>query len=80
MWYFLIKQGALETKHYQHLQKRAELTEVETFNYPHENWGVFSVEKDNYQQFMDYLDSQGIEYTLLANRPSRAELLANELS
>ena len=76
MWFFLIKQGILETADYQNLQKRASLTEVEPFNYPHENWCVFTVEKDTYQAFMDYLDTQGIPYDLAANRPTRAELLA----
>lgn len=75
MWYFLIKQANLETAQYQHLQKQASLTEVETFNEPYENWYVFTVEKESYTSFMDALDRQGIAYDLSANRPTRSELL-----
>lgn len=74
MWYFLIKQSALETAQYQALQKRAALTEVELFNEPYENWYVFGVEKESYTAFMDYLDRQGILYDLAADRPTRAEM------
>ncbi len=76
MWYFLIKQTDIETSQYQKLQKRASLTEVEPFNEPYENWYVFSVEKEDYTVFMDYLDREGISYDLAADRPTRAELLA----
>ncbi|MVM38789.1 hypothetical protein GO730_16655 [Spirosoma sp. HMF3257] len=76
MWYFLIKQSSLETKQYQNLQKRASLTEVERFNEPYENWHLFSVEKDKYAAFMDYLDRDGIAYELVPDRPTRAEMLA----
>lgn len=75
MWYFLIKQNALDTAHYQALQKRAPLTEVELFNEPYENWYVFTVEKDDYVSFMDYLDRAGIVYDLTADQPTHAELL-----
>lgn len=76
MWYFLIKQSTLATTHYQALQKRALLTEVELFNEPYENWYVFSVEKENYQPFMNFLDQDGIIYELTTDRPTRAEMLA----
>lgn len=60
----------------QALQKRALLTEIEPFNEPYESWYVCSVEKENYQDFVDYLNSEGILYELSADRPTRAELLA----
>jgi hypothetical protein len=75
MWYFLIKQNMIDTAQYQTLQKRASLTEVETFNDPYENWYVFSVEKEEYQPFMDHLDREGIAYDLMTERPTREELL-----
>ncbi|AKD54082.1 hypothetical protein [Spirosoma radiotolerans] len=75
MWYFLIKQAMLDRAHYEALQKRASLTEVELFNEPYENWYVFSVEKDAYTPFMDYLDRAGIAYDLMADRPTREEML-----
>ncbi|MFD2932738.1 hypothetical protein [Spirosoma flavum] len=75
MWYFLIKQRALEKAQYQRLQKRASLAEVELFNEPFENWYIFSVEKDVYSLFMDYLDREGIEYKLTADRPTRDDML-----
>ena len=76
MWYFLIKQADLTTAQYQNLQKRASLTEVESFSEPYENWYVFSVEKDSYGSFTDLLDREGITYDLAADRPTRTELLA----
>ncbi|GAB2526170.1 hypothetical protein [Spirosoma aerophilum] len=76
MWYFLIKQNTLERTQYQALQKRASLTEVELFNEPYDNWYVFSVEKDSYAAFMDYLDRDGIDYDLATERPTRDEMLA----
>ena len=76
MWYFLIKQSSLERSQYQELQKRASLTEVERFNEPYENWNVFTVEKDSYSVFMDYLDREGIVYELTPDRPTRADMLA----
>ena len=75
MWYFLIKQNTLQTTQYQALQKRALLTEVELFNEPYENWYVFSIEKNNYQSFMNYLDHEGIAYELMTDRPTRSEIL-----
>lgn len=75
MWYFLIRQNTLDTIHYQALQKQAVLTEVDLFNEPYENWCIFSVEKDDYNSFMDYLDREGISYELTTDRPSHAELL-----
>ncbi|AUD04706.1 hypothetical protein [Spirosoma pollinicola] len=77
MWYFLIKQRTLERTQLQYLQKAATLTEVEIFNEPFENWLVFSVEKDAYTAFMDYLDREGIAYDLTATRPTRDEMLAS---
>ena len=75
MWYFLIKQAILDRAQYQALQKRASLTEVELFNEPYENWYVFSVERDVYTSFMDYLDRNGISYNLTADRHTREEML-----
>lgn len=77
MWYFLIKQRTLERAQRQYLQKTATLTEVELFNEPFENWLVFSVEKDAYASFMDYLDRDGIAYDLTPTRPTRDEMLAS---
>lgn len=76
MWYFLIKQSLLDRAQYQTLQKRASLTEVELFNEPHENWYIFSVEKDAYADFVDHLDRTGIGYDLVADRPTRGDMLA----
>lgn len=75
MWYFLIKQNILDKAHYQALQKRAVLTEVELFNEPYENWYVFTVEKDTYAAFIDLLDLQGVAYDLTTDRPTRSEML-----
>ncbi|RIV19316.1 hypothetical protein DYU11_24735 [Fibrisoma montanum] len=75
MWYFLIKQNTLETTHFQSLQKKAVLTETEVFSEPFDNWYVFSVPKDDYTAFMDYLDREGIGYDLTADKPTRDELL-----
>ncbi|UFH55955.1 hypothetical protein [Spirosoma sp. KNUC1025] len=75
MWYFIIQQNTLERTQYQAIQKRAVLTEVELFNEPYENWYVFSVEKEDYQSFMNYLDREGISYELVASRPTRSEML-----
>jgi hypothetical protein len=77
MWYFLIKQNTLERTQYQALQKRASLTEVELFNEPYDNWYVFSVEKDSYSDFMDFLDRDGIGYDLVPERPTRDEMLTS---
>ncbi|RYC68955.1 hypothetical protein [Spirosoma sordidisoli] len=75
MWYFLIRQDSLDTAQYQGLQRQASLTEVELFNEPYANWYVFSVEKDQYRDFIDHLDRNGIAYDLTADRPTRDELL-----
>lgn len=75
MWYFLIKQRTLENNQFQGLQKQASVTEIEPFSEPYENWYIFSVEKESYQPFVDYLDSDGIIYSLVSSRPTRAELL-----
>ena len=75
MWYFLIKQNTLETAQYQSLQKRATQTDVESFSEPYENWFVFAVEKEQYTDFMNHLDREGIAYDLTADRPTRQEML-----
>ncbi|GAB3896710.1 hypothetical protein [Spirosoma agri] len=77
MWYFLIKQAALEMSQYQALQRKASLTEVELFNEPYENWYIFSIERDHYTGFMDFLDREGIGYDLKADRPTRDEMVAD---
>ncbi len=77
MWYFLIKQNALEMAQYQALQKQASLTEVELFNEPYDNWYVFTVAKEAHHTFVDHLDREGIAYDLTADRPTRDEMLAN---
>lgn len=76
MWYFTIRQAAIDRKQYQYMQQLAELTEVEIFNEPYENYCVFEVETERYQQMMDYADKEGIIYSLSASRPGRDELLA----
>ena len=76
MWYFLVKQVALDMAQHRDLQKRASGTEVKLFNEPYENWYVFSVEKDDYPAFVDHLDREGITYDLTADRPTRDEMLA----
>lgn len=78
MWYFLIKQNTLTRPQYQALQKQASLTEVQLFSEPHENWYIFSVEKESYTPFMDYLDRDGIGYELVTDRPTRNELMAGQ--
>ncbi|QHT70213.1 hypothetical protein GXP67_27985 [Rhodocytophaga rosea] len=75
MWYFTIKQSGIGNKPYQRLQQLSELTEVELFNEPYENYYIFEVESSRYQQVMDFLDVEGIAYNLSINRPSREELL-----
>lgn len=72
MWYFIIKQDELANPLYQHLQKKAVLTEVELFNEPYENVCLFSVEE--YAGFVDELDLAGIRYEALTERPTRDEL------
>ncbi|WP_338872538.1 hypothetical protein WBJ53_28215 [Spirosoma sp. SC4-14] len=75
MWYFLVRQTVPESSQYQKLQKKAILTEVELFNEPYENWYVFTVERESYVAFMDYLDREGIDYDLTSDRPTRQDLL-----
>lgn len=75
MWYFLIRQDTLDPVQYRKLQQLVNQTEVELFNEPYGNWYVFTVEKDDYIAFMDYLDREGISYDLTADRPTREELL-----
>lgn len=76
MWYFLIKQVAIDIAQHRDLQKRASNTEVELFSEPYENWYLFSVEKDSYLAFMNQLDHEGITYDLTADRPTREDMLA----
>jgi hypothetical protein len=76
MWYFLVKQVALDIAQHRDLQRRAANAEVELFNEPYENWYVFSVEKNSYPAFMNHLDREGIAYDLMINRPTRNEILA----
>jgi hypothetical protein len=75
MWYFIIQQDDLSTPQYQALQKKASLTEVETFNQPYSNRCLFDVERDRYADFVDYLDLEGIHYEAVTTKPSREELL-----
>ncbi|QKZ12764.1 hypothetical protein [Spirosoma sp. KUDC1026] len=75
MWYFLIRQDAIEPIQYRQLQQRVNQTEVELFNEPYGTWYVFTVEKEEYSTFMDHLDREGISYELAADRPTREELL-----
>lgn len=75
MWYFIIKQQTLKNPQYQRLQKLAALTEVEVFNEPYENLCLFDVETDQYKNFMDFLDLEGIAYEVSPAKPSRDQLL-----
>ncbi|MDO1450390.1 hypothetical protein Q0590_29210 [Rhodocytophaga aerolata] len=75
MWYFTIKQQDLTTKQYQSMQRLAELTEVIAFNEPYYNFCLFDVKKERYQRVMDFLDMEGISYSLSPHKPSRDELL-----
>ncbi len=74
MWHFIIQQDDLSTAQYQALQKKAILTEVELFNEPHPNLYVFDVERENYSDFVDYLDLEGIRYETVTAKPSREQL------
>lgn len=76
MWYFLIKQAALDMAQHRDLQRRASFTETELFNEPYENWSIYAVERQSYLEFMNHLDRAGIIYDLVAERPTRDELLA----
>lgn len=76
MWYFQIRQSGVDYEQYRQLQQLAELTEVELFNEPYENWYLFIVDRDQYRTFADTLDRTGIAYELRSHRPQRDELLA----
>lgn len=76
MWHFIIQQDDLSTAQYQTLQKRAAHTEVEPFNEPHPNLCVFDVERENYPDFVDYLDLEGVHYEATTVKPSREQLLS----
>lgn len=77
MWYFIIKRDSIKNNQYQQMQKLAELTEVEMFSEPYDNYCLFEVTKEKYREAMDYLDIEGVSYKLANNRPSRDELLAS---
>ena len=75
MWYFIVKQQVLRNQQYQRLQKLAALTEVEVFNEPYENLCVFDVVPEQYKDFMDFADLEGIPYEVSPTKPSRDQLL-----
>ena len=75
MWHFTIQQDDLTTTQYQNLQIKAVLTEVEPFNEPHPNLCVFDVARENYPDFVDYLDLEGIRYETTTSKPTRERLL-----
>lgn len=75
MWHFIIQQDDLSTAQFQALQKKATLTEVETFNEPYQNLYVFDVEREAYAAFVDFLDLEGIRYDTTMTKPSRESLL-----
>jgi hypothetical protein len=75
MWYFTIKQKDLSNKQYQSMQKLAEQAEVIPFNEPYDNFCLFDVKKERYQRVMDFLDMEGISYSLTPSKPTRDELL-----
>lgn len=75
MWYFVIKQDDLSTAQFQTLQKKALLTEAETFNEPYPNLYIFEVARENYPAFVDYLDLEGIRYENSTTKPTREDLI-----
>ncbi|MGV3560167.1 hypothetical protein [Larkinella arboricola] len=75
MWYFTVRQNDLSNEQYQLLQKKAKLTEVEIFNEPYDNLCLFEVEREEYSQFVDTLDLEGLRYEVVSERPSRQQLL-----
>lgn len=77
MWYFTIRQHNLSTNQYRLLQQKAKVTEVEIFNEPYENIRLFEVEREHYQQFVDTLDLEGLNYEVVNRRPTRQELIDN---
>lgn len=76
MWHFIIQQDDLSTVQYQSLQTKAVLTEVEPFNEPHPNLYLFDVQRENYTDFVDYLDLEGIRYEAVTAKPTREQLLS----
>ena len=78
MWYFTVKQQDLSNKQYQSMQKLAELTEVISFNEPYTNVCLFDVKKERYQRVMDFLDMEGIHYSLSPTRPTRDQILDSQ--
>jgi hypothetical protein len=75
MWHFIIQQDDLSTAQFQALQKKAALTEAETFNEPYQNLYVFGVERETYAAFVDLLDLEGIRYDATTTKPTRESLL-----
>ena len=75
MWYFTVRQNDLSTEQYQMLQKKAKLTEVEIFNEPYANLCLFEVDREDYRQFVDTLDLEGLNYDVVNERPTRQQLL-----
>ena len=75
MWYFLIKQDALKDGQYQQLLSKAVTTEVELFSEPYTSWYVFTIERKDYQPFMEWLDLAGVSYESTTQKPTRQELL-----
>lgn len=75
MWYFTIRQNEISTNQYRLLQQQAKVTEVEIFNEPYENLCLFEIEREQYQQFVDTLDLEGINYEVVSSRPTRQELI-----
>lgn len=57
------------------MQKYASLTEVEVFNEPYYNFCIFHIPKETYQVVMDYLDMEGVSYSLTSDKPKRDDLL-----
>ncbi len=73
MWYFILKQDDLKPEPYRALQKKAVQTDVEPFNEPFDNLCLFTVEE--YADFVDALDLEGLRYDVQSHRPSREQLL-----
>lgn len=75
MWYFLIRQEDVKQEQYAVLQQKAALTEVEIFNEPYANWYVFTIVREQYRPFMEWLDLQAITYEAVTQKPTREDLL-----
>lgn len=73
MWYFILKQDDLKPDTARALQKKAVQTDVEPFNEPFDNLCLFTVE--DYADFVDALDLEGLRYDVQSQRPSREQLL-----